>query len=229
MSISFPEDNLINFPDAIDEIRVFLDLTAEELPYAEQYETLMKSGNQLGATQLLANRPNLNNMLVMAKDFNKMYQMIRAVERFVKYEFEENVMGVRMWKGEWNQFTTYPMFSFVVYNNLWYATYVQGTPRGTLPTNTNYWYPCTLKGETGVGMGLTPKGYWKTSVNYVLNNMVAHNNIWWQCNTANTNSEPNLVNPNWTKQLELTSDANLISDEQTGSHYTIVVKMVFHI
>lgn len=74
MSISFPEDNLINFPDAIDEIRVFLDLTAEELPYAEQYETLMKSGNQLGATQLLANRPNLNNMLVMAKDFNKMYQ-----------------------------------------------------------------------------------------------------------------------------------------------------------
>lgn len=224
MSQSKPELPLTNLPDAYDNLINYMDVSPTEQPYIDQYQDLCTAKDFVAAKALYDSRPNFKLMIPNAETLNKLQQQIQALAETWVDEIDDYILGVRDFKGVYSQFTTYPKYSVVTYNGLWYGVYKVGTPQGTLPTDNNYWFAMQLKGDTGVGIGLTPSGYWNPTTPYIQNNLVMHNFILWQCLTNNTNSEPTMSNANWLKVWAVTSDANLIADEHTGLHYEIVMK-----
>jgi hypothetical protein len=93
--------------------------------------------------------------------------------------------------------------------------------QGILPTNTAYFAPLTLKGDSGTG--LSWKGTWVNNEIYQVDEMVSHNNALWGSNAINTGSEPIEGSSNWSLIFKLTSEANSITDEVTFKKYQLVM------
>ena len=85
-----------------------------------------------------------------------------------------------------------------------YMAIADNIPIGTLPTNINYWYPLSIKGEQGVpGLGLTPRGIWSEYIQYYQNDLVSYNNALWAANEDNIGYFPSDSSTVWYSVLSI--------------------------
>lgn len=93
--------------------------------------------------------------------------------------------------------------------------------QGILPTNTTYFAPTTLKGDSGIGLAW--KGAWDINTPYQVNCLVAHKNGVWGSTNTSQGSEPNENSSNWTLIFKLTNDVNVITDQLTLIKYALTI------
>lgn len=84
---------------------------------------------------------------------------------------------------------------------------------GIYPSNKTYFMEVTREGAQGVGLGMTPRGNWRSIITYVENDWVVHNWVYWLCLNENTDSEPSESNANWEKIYDITADMPIQFDE----------------
>ena len=76
------------------------------------------------------------------------------------------------------------------------------TPLGTLPTNTSYWYPLSIKGERGeAGLGLSFCGYWSSTVAYSKDSAVTYNNSLYASLIDNNTSHTPATNSSYWSEI----------------------------
>lgn len=203
MSNTYPEFLLTNYPDKLDTLRVYLDLSATEKPYYDQYVAYISSGDFSSASELLVERPNLKKMIFLADDMNYFAQAILAIQKMFKYDIDTFVMGTMVMKGEWSEASSYVKYNVVTYEidgvELWYSAITDTVPKGTLPTDTTYWKAMTIQGQRGVGIGLTPHGAWYSTEAYVTNDLVSYNNEIWYAIADSYNVQPGTDELYWLK------------------------------
>lgn len=85
--------------------------------------------------------------------------------------------------------------------------------QGILPTNTTYFAPVTLQGDSGIG--LTWRGNWLVGEIYQASDLVNDDNALWVSNAPNQGSKPSESNSKWTLFLKLTNDTNILTDQVT--------------
>lgn len=198
------------FPDSIDPNRSFSDVTSSNRALVEQYYTYKSSGNDSAATDLLNNNPNLKNTIVTAEMIQLIYDMNISQQRFYLNDVQQYLVNIVKQKGNWNETTTYTKYDVVQYvvNGAIqsYMGAVVNIPIGTLPTNTSYYVPITLRGEQGAsGTGLSVRGVWNSLDTYYVNDCVSLNNAMWYAIVENTNNAPNDLSTYWKKFADLPS------------------------
>ncbi len=229
MSDRYPQWNLSNFPNYIDTQKIWSDMTAEEKPYADEYLAFIAANDFTSANALIADRPNLQKMIISALDLNTLQHQILATQAYYLDDVRDHIISFYTDRGLWDADTSdYVFGNYVTYEVdsvlLQFSLAVASCPAGTLPTNTAYWRQWTLQGKQGVGIGLTPAGAWVGTETYVVNNAVSHNNVLWRTLIENLNSEPTSSNTNWEQVMGLTSNTNIMTDEHTGTNYEIIVR-----
>lgn len=81
--------NFTNFPSSVDSWQDSLDVSAEMLPYVNQYRNAMASNNKSLADSILAQYPDLERMAITAKEINELKHATMAIERWVDENIEE--------------------------------------------------------------------------------------------------------------------------------------------
>jgi len=96
--------------------------------------------------------------------------------------FEDYILGLSSYQGEFNPKVTYKKFQVVSYKigettNSYMV--VADSTIGNLPTSDSF-IPLTLKGDKGeTGTGLTPRGVYDPLAIYYVNDMVSYNHELW--------------------------------------------------
>ena len=246
MSITYPDlEN--KFPDSIDNYDRFLDPTLEMLSVINQYYTKFDSGDLEGANALLTSNPILKQMVINANNLNQLRDMCISLERYYMNDVQQYIMDIIKEPVNYNASTKYVRYDVVGYivNGVrqYFWCFNDNTPIGTLPTNTTYFIPLTLRGDSieydwdgtklGVrvegevnytytdlkgldGVGLLYKGQWNADTQYLVNQCVSHDNILWACNVDNVNSEPYVGNPNWSPALDIPKQINISPTQPIG-------------
>lgn len=209
------------FPYLIDTRLEKRNPTLAEKPLILQWYNLQNGGNFTGADKILADNPTLKECFPTADDWNKTQDSVIAVERFFRDEVQNYIIGAVKIKGKF-----LPDMQYGVYNLVYYETYDEETgvtidayisykdniPVGTLPTNTDYWYPVTLRGQMGAsGIGLTFRKKWNETKNYYTDDIVSFNNILWIAKTNNLDSRPVEMSADWEIFFRLNQEASSIT------------------
>lgn len=217
MSVTYPDlEN--NFPDSIDNFDKFLDPTLEMLTVINQYYTLFDAGDLAGATALIESNPTLKQMVINADNLNQLRDMCISLERFFNDNVQQYIMGVIKVPVDYNPSSKYIRYDIVGYviglAKQYYWCFKDDTPIGTLPTDTNYFIPITLRGEQGAsGTGLSFRGSWDNISQFYKDDCVVDNNILWSANVDNVASEPTLESLDWTYVMGIQKQI-MISDTQ---------------
>lgn len=83
MSTTFPD--LSNaFPDAYDDSATFQDVSAETIELVEQYYDLINNHQFAQAATLIKDNAELQNCIMTAATFQKMYDMNLSIQKFLK-------------------------------------------------------------------------------------------------------------------------------------------------
>lgn len=201
MSELYP-DLISTFPEAIDSIDNFVDITITTLPLAQQYYAKYNAGDIIGANKILEDNPQLKYSQINASTLNPIVDAIKAIERFYMSDVQQYLVEIVKYKGEWNSNAKYVKYNTVNYLNdsalVTFMCISNDTPIGTKPTNTTYWIPLTMRGEKGEsGLGLTPRGVWSELTQYYTDDMVSYNNALWACREANVGYLPNVSSQVW--------------------------------
>lgn len=212
MSALYPD--LINtfFPDSLDIIPLFSDITtAEEANWIQNIQDLIKMGNMDQATKILQDHPELYNKIFNAHKFNSFRDAILALERFYKTDIKPYIITKQTeWTNTMNNFsyiayynpvTQYQKNNIISYNSgegeMLYIC-INKPPTGTSPANLAFWRQFTIRGKQGISGGsFAFKFDWKTDVQYYEKDSVAHNGTIWGALEENINSEPEYGNSNW--------------------------------
>lgn len=211
------------FPNSIDPNRSFSDVTSSNKALVEQYYTYKSSGNDSAATDLLNNNPNLKNTIVTAEMIQLIYDMNISQQRFYLNDVQQYLVNIVKQKGNWNETTTYTKYDVVQYvvNGAIqsYMGAVVNIPTGTLPTNTSYYVPITLRGEQGAsGTGLSVRGVWNSLDTYYVNDCVSLNNAMWYAIVENTNNTPNDLSTYWKKFADLPTPIRVSSTQPNAQN-----------
>ena len=179
-----------DFPDTISTMTRVQDVSASMKPYVDQYYTYYNRGDFENANAVITAHPELQNMIINAKIFNDMRDEIVATQRTFRDDTENYIFNVVKNKGDWSPSVRYIKYNVVFYyvgtTKNPYMAIADNIPIGTLPTNINYWYPLSIKGEQGIpGLGLTPRGIWSEYIQYYQNDLVSYNNALWAANEDN--------------------------------------------
>lgn len=194
MSLLFPDLNLTNFPDAVDNFVTFLDILASDGQLIAQYQSAMQSGNTALAKQILSSIPNASQKTVKAEDLNKLSQAILAIERFYKdniagYVEEkqqewQNTIDQFSYRGDWSIRAKYVVNNFVTYTvsgvrRLYIV--IAAPPIGTLPTDNRYWRVLTIQGQQGdSGAGMAYRQMYDGTKQYNANDVVTYDGVLWE-------------------------------------------------
>lgn len=81
--------NFSDFPNTVDSWQDSLDVSAEMLPYVNQYRNAMASNNLSLAQSILTEHPDLERMLFGAKELNELKHAVMAIERWCDENIEE--------------------------------------------------------------------------------------------------------------------------------------------
>lgn len=220
MSTTYPDLYETKFPDAVDNWDRFLDPTIQTISAITQYQKYYDQGNFEEANNVLINNPTLKRIIVNAASINKMLDGIIAIQRFYFSDFQTYLQNIIQLKGEWSSSVKYPKYSVVTYiihdNTEAYLCLSNDCPMGTLPTNTNYWTPWTARGAKGdSGTGLSPRGTYSPTVDYLKDDLVSFNNIWWYALKPNTGSQPSESNENWGVLMKFSADLLVFDNSST--------------
>ena len=220
MSQLYP-DLINNFPNDIDPNRKFQDVTSANKALVLQYYTYKEAGNDAAATDLLNTNPALKDTIVTAEMIQYIYDMNVSQQRFYLNDVQTYLVNLVKPKGYFSETTKYTKYDTVQYTvNGAIQSYMGAKvdiPIGTLPTNTTYFNPITLRGEKGAsGTGLSVRGVWNSLDQYYVNDCVSWNNAMWYAVMENTNSAPNDLSENWKKFADLPRFA-IASDTQPAA------------
>lgn len=221
MSVLFPDLNLTNFPESVDQFLAFLNITAIDGPLIAQYQTALQAGNTTLANQILAQIPSGTQKIIKATDLNKLTQAILAVERFYKTDIEPyvedkqtewlSVINQFSYKGTWSTGTSYQVNNLVTYTTSGLTLVYLATstpPVGTVPTNTQYWRLLTIQGQPGPsGTGLSYRQEWNVSTQYQINDAVTYDGTIWMSLQSNTGVQPGTNNAVWQQIISLETAA----------------------
>lgn len=169
MSNTYSDLIYTNYPDDCDSYEYMQDLTSDLLQLVNEYEALINTKKFAEATQLLKDNPQLNRIYFNAEKYNKIIDSIKAVQRFYSTDIRKYILELMNYKGDYSNTIKYIRYNVVRYNSMIYLC-ILDCPLGTLPTNTQYWLPLTIKGDTGQkgddGLGLHFSKAWSSSATY---------------------------------------------------------------
>ena len=206
------------FPNQIDAIPKFLDVTQRDGALLKEFEKYMQANDFARANQVLKNIDNADQKIISASRMNHLKDCIIALENFYKTDIKQytnqkqaewqSIINRFQFKGNYSSSTFYEVNNFVLYQEKGkYDLYIktQGKNEANIPPiDTRYWRKLTVEGEKGE----SPAGEtvfmfnWKSSQPYKTHEIVSHNNKWWVCLNPNTNSEPLKGNSNWKIVME---------------------------
>lgn len=219
MSTTYPDLPLTQFPGSVDQFKTFLDVTASDGPYIQQYMQALQQNDLQTAQTVLAKIPAASQKRVQAMDLNQLTQAMMAVERFYSKDIYPYIQTQQQnWQAIVNQFsyisawapnTTYDINNMVSYSsggsNLIYIA-IDDVPANVLPTNTRYWRQMTIQGESGgTGPGLSYLQDWNSSTRYVQNNAVTYDGAIWMALKTNTGTQPGTSSSTWQKIISFTN------------------------
>lgn len=211
----------IKFPFEIDKFERFIDPDLESQAIIKQVETLQKAGRLAEATELINRNPKLQSMIFTAANMNMIYDTITNIETFCVEDYHNFVMNVVQYKGAWNGSTKYKKFDVVSYARDGaiesFSAVTDNIPIGTLPTNTNYWEPRTIRGEQGAsGAGMSPRGLWSNITQYYQYDCCAFENRLWYAKKDNLNAPPSSSPDDWGILMELQQQVITSAIEPSG-------------
>lgn len=206
------------FPTRLDVIPLFLDITQADSANLNNYQDAIRNGNFTSALQYLNLIANANQKIIKAERLNKLRDCILAVEDFYLNDIQSYITTKQSaWTNRINQFSyigsfsssiTYDRDNMVSYTTSdgvtkMYKANVDSVPRGTLPTNTNYWQVITIQGARGeTTTSQTIFGYdWDSAFPYTENYIVIYGTSWWISTQSNTNQTPQSGSQYWTEIL----------------------------
>lgn len=219
MSTTYPDLPLTQFPGSVDQFKTFLDVTASDGPYIQQYIQALQQNDLQTAQTVLAKIPAASQKLVQAMDLNQLIQAMMAVERFYSTDIYPYIKTQQQnWQAIVNQFsyisawtpnTTYDINNMVSYSsggsNLIYIA-IDDVPVNVQPTNTQYWRQMTIQGESGgTGPGLSYLQDWNSSTQYVKNNAVTYDGAIWMALKTNTGTQPGTSSSTWQRIISFTN------------------------
>lgn len=167
MSNLYGEFIYTKFPDqSYDTYEYMQDINSDLINLASQYESLINSKKFSEAANLLKNNPSLDRIYFNAEKYNKLIDSIRATQRLYSEDVRKYILELMSFKGEYNGLQKYIRYNVVSFNSMIYLC-ITDCPLGTLPTNTTYWYPLSIKGERGFsGLGLSFDGVFNSNTTY---------------------------------------------------------------
>lgn len=201
------------FPEQIDSIPLFLDVTKNDGNLIKEFEQYMAINDLSNANAVLKRIENADQKIISATRLNKLRDCIIALETFYGQNIESYIDGKQsQWQGIIDQFkfignysssTQYKINNIVLFQtNGEYHLYIRingDNLANKPPTDINYWRTLTIKGERGfLTEGETTFCFeWLSNQTYGVNSIVSHNNQWWVALKQNINSEPVEGNNNW--------------------------------
>lgn len=226
MSTLYPDLNLTNFPNSLDQFMTFVNIVATDGPLIAQYQQAMEAGNTTLANQILTQIPQGTQKIITATDLNTLSQAMLAVERFYKDNIADyietqqqswlTIINQFSYKGIWESGTSYVTNNLVSYTvsglNLVYIA-TSNPPVGTAPSNTQYWRVLTIQGQQGAsGTGLSYRQEWNNSTAYNVNDAVTYDGAIYMAIQTNQNREPSLNDQYWTLIMSLQNVSYPIQD-----------------
>ncbi len=201
------------FPNKIDEIPLFLDVTNEDGILLKKFEEYMSKNDFANANKILNQIENAKQKILSATRINQLRDCILALEKFYGTDFKPYVENKQnTWQSVINQFQFKNIYSSSVgykINNMVlfqidgdYHIYIRTSGDGLSnkpPTDKNYWRDLTIKGERGISSSEQTTFYfdWVSNQTYAVNSIVSRGSEWWIALKENINSEPQEGNPNW--------------------------------
>ncbi len=213
MSVKYPDLPDSSFPD--DGASKLLDIRdpyASEIPLWNQYQSYMAAGNLDAAQQVLTDNPNLQKSIINSYIIRKLHQDIIAVQRMFLDDIEKYVISVIEFCNEYDPSKAYKRYNLMLYNGQVYFCH-KDAPAGVLPTDTQYFYPLTLKGEQGNhGVDFVPMGEWNKDFTYSDKHAVSWKGfLWYSIADFNTGNEPTDNSVYWKKFVVISQQASDIS------------------
>ena len=158
-----------DFPESIDSYEYMQDLTVDTYELIQKYQTLINQKKFNEASQYLIDNPELNRSMFNAIKYNKIIDSIKSIETLYSEDVRKYILELMSFKGEYSNLQKYIRYNVVNYNSMIYLC-ISDCPLGTLPINTKYWYPLSIKGDKGNkgddGIGLHFSGSWSSSETY---------------------------------------------------------------
>lgn len=213
MSTFYPDLTLTQFPDRIDGRYLMIDpSTPEHIQWIAEYNACIDAGDMDGAIAVLEAHEDLRKMFFNAAKWNRHDDMIIALEKFFYQDVEEYLMDIVAWRGEWSPTTPYTKYDVVYYmHDEAYETYmgiVRDIPTGTLPTDTDYFVPITLRGQKGEsGIGLTWRGAWKPQIQYYTDDCAVYDGKIYAAKQDSMGDRPDISPSSWESALWFNADS----------------------
>ncbi len=184
-----------NFPNSLDNIPQFLDITQSDAVLVGKVQQAIKDGNLNLANSYLVQIQDYDKKIINAVKLNKIRDAILALEQFYKTDFTQYITNKQKeWQneinkfayiGDWNGNKLYKKNNIIRYENngnlLLYLCIKDIISINTYPINTEYWIPFTkqgIRGESGTN-GVNFAFEWDSSFNYEKNTIVSYNGGWW--------------------------------------------------
>lgn len=203
------------FPNQIDDIPSFLDVTQSDAQLLSTFQTAMRNGDFNTANLTLQQISNYNQKIVSAERLNKLRDAILAIENFYNttvYPYIENkqtewqnIINQFSYQGDWNNSTQFLTNNIVKYNingqDYLFLCLLQNS--GQSVTNTTYWRKLTIQGVKGDNNTDTTSFSfeWNPSTTYQPNTIVAYVNAWYVALQTNINSQPSEGSTMWQQVL----------------------------
>ena len=208
MSATYP-DLVSSFPEKVDDHYIYKDVDITVKPFIDKYCQYYNNNDFASIQELLNLHPELNNYILNAKSLQRSHDGNIAVQRFCEGYYKDYVVHVMKFKGDFDptaKYTKYNVVKYVVDGGI--QTYIaisdNDIPIGTLPTNEDFWYCATMRGEQGAsGLGLSVRGIWDSLTPYYVNDCVSWNNSLWYATIEHTNKVPNDLSTYWEKVADL--------------------------
>lgn len=175
MSTTYSDLIYTNYPDNIDSYEYMQDMTSDLSDLVSQYEKLIGSKRFNDAAQLLIENPSLNRIYFNAEKYNKLIDSIKAIQRLYNRDVQTYILELVKYLGNYSSSQKYTKYNVVNYNSMVYMCISLNCPLGTLPTNTTYWYPLSIKGDQGnPGLGLSFESQWQANYTYNKDSAVSY-------------------------------------------------------
>ena len=197
MSETYKDLPHTGLPEKKTNLIKFRDPYASEINLANQYDSYIASGKVDLAQTLLNDNPSLKECILNADIILTLLHDDIALQRIFFDDIETYIMSVIQYDKEYTEGKACARYAVVPYNNQVYFCY-EACPEGTLPTDTNYFYPITLKGDKGnPGVNFVPMGKWESGTAYSINQAVSWDSKLWYSLVDNNTEEPSNTSTKW--------------------------------
>lgn len=221
-----------SFPDSVDNIPYFENISSSDLSNVNMFHSYLRMGDFSGAMSILERIPDYDKKFIDSGKLNKFRDAIIAIERYYKTDIKpyitdkqtewQDIMNQFTYVGIWdsnNQYIKNNMVSYTVRNNTYIYIAYKNVPKDISINNTSYWTLLSLQGETGSsGEGGAFKYEYLSNISYTKNDIVSYDNCLWVAEKDTTGVTPSINNSSdWTLLLEIPpASAPLQSSQPTG-------------